>query len=276
MLILFKMYGLEAVEVHGNLTQQERMESVEKFQRGEVEYLLATDLVARGIDLPQVKTIINFSFPNEPKRYLHRIGRTARAGAHGVAITICNDEERKEIKKVTRKLNQSLQTYTLQNKQVQKVLDTLVSSLDQIVKEVQVEEANDREMTKALMDTKRAENMIKYKEEIMNRPKKQWLKNDQQKKDIKEKSKSELNEIREKFDSYQQPANGKKQQKQGENPQKKRDKKKLEKGQSRFDEDIESDHEGKEEKKPRDAGAQGEKQGFKKNFQKPSFNNHKD
>ena len=118
MLILFKMYGLEAVEVHGNLTQQERMESVEKFQRGEVEYLLATDLVARGIDLPQVKTIINFSFPNEPKRYLHRIGRTARAGAHGVAITICNDEERKEIKKVTRKLNQSLQTYTLQNKQV--------------------------------------------------------------------------------------------------------------------------------------------------------------
>ena len=276
MLILFKMYGLEAVEVHGNLTQQERMESVEKFQRGEVEYLLATDLVARGIDLPQVKTIINFSFPNEPKRYLHRIGRTARAGAHGVAITICNDEERKEIKKVTRKLNQSLQTYTLQNKQVQKVLDTLVSSLDQIVKEVQVEEANDREMTKALMDTKRAENMIKYKEEIMNRPKKQWLKNDQQKKDIKEKSKSELNEIREKFDSYQQPANGKKQQKQGENPQKKRDKKKLEKGQSRFDEDIESDHEGKEEKKPRDSSAQGEKQGFKKNFQKPSFNNHKD
>lgn len=53
-----------------------------------------------------VKTVINFSFPTEPKRYLHRIGRTARAGSHGVAITICNDEERKEIKKLTRKLGQ--------------------------------------------------------------------------------------------------------------------------------------------------------------------------
>lgn len=60
--------------------------------------------MARGIDIAGVKTVINFSFPNEPKRYLHRVGRTARAGSHGVAITICNDEERKEIKKLTRKL----------------------------------------------------------------------------------------------------------------------------------------------------------------------------
>lgn len=105
MLILFKMYGLAATEVHGNLTQEDRMANIEKFQSGEVEYLLATDLVARGLDLPMVKTVINFSFPTEPKRYLHRIGRTARAGSHGVAITICNDEERKEIKKLTRKLN---------------------------------------------------------------------------------------------------------------------------------------------------------------------------
>jgi superfamily II DNA/RNA helicase len=80
------------------------MESIERFQRGEVDYLLATDLLARGIDISSIKTVINFSFPNEPKRYLHRIGRTARAGSHGVAITICNDEERKEIKKLTRKL----------------------------------------------------------------------------------------------------------------------------------------------------------------------------
>lgn len=80
------------------------MASIEKFQKGEVDYLLATDLLARGLDISSIKTVINFSFPNEPKRYLHRIGRTARAGSHGVALTICNDEERKEIKKLTRKL----------------------------------------------------------------------------------------------------------------------------------------------------------------------------
>ena len=80
------------------------MFAIEQFQKGEVDYLLATDLLARGIDIAEVKTVINFNFPNEPKRYLHRIGRTARAGSHGVSITICNDEERKEIKKLTRKL----------------------------------------------------------------------------------------------------------------------------------------------------------------------------
>ena len=81
------------------------MEAIEKFQRGEVDYLLATDLVARGLDINNVKSVLNFSFPTEPKRYLHRIGRTARAGSSGVAVTLCNDEERKDIKKLSRKLN---------------------------------------------------------------------------------------------------------------------------------------------------------------------------
>lgn len=89
------------------------MSSIEQFQRGDVDYLLATDLVARGLDIPNVKTIINFSFPNEPKRYLHRIGRTARAGAHGVSVTLCNDIERTEIKKLNRKLGHAITPYTV-------------------------------------------------------------------------------------------------------------------------------------------------------------------
>lgn len=103
-LILFTMLGLKAVEVHGNMSQQERMKGIELFQAGEVDYLLCTDLVARGLDIPAVKAVLNFSFPVEPKRYLHRIGRTARAGSHGVAVTLCNEEERKDIKKLLRKL----------------------------------------------------------------------------------------------------------------------------------------------------------------------------
>lgn len=80
-------------------------------------------MLARGLDISSIKTVINFSFPNEPKRYLHRIGRTARAGSHGVSITICNDEERREIKKLTRKLSQKINTYTLQNKVVNEIFD---------------------------------------------------------------------------------------------------------------------------------------------------------
>ena len=75
------------------MSQVERMNSVEKFQRGEVDFLLATDLVARGIDISAVKTVLNLSFPIEPKRYLHRIGRTARAGQPGTAYSFFTKQD---------------------------------------------------------------------------------------------------------------------------------------------------------------------------------------
>lgn len=75
------------------------------------------------MDIKNVKAVINFSFPTEPKRFLHRIGRTARAGQHGVAITLCNEEERKDLKKLNRKLNQTLNTFTVQNKFVDPIYD---------------------------------------------------------------------------------------------------------------------------------------------------------
>jgi superfamily II DNA or RNA helicase len=143
MLILFKIFGLKAAQVQGNLTQGERMQAIEAFQKGDVDFLLATDLVARGLDIPNVKTVINFSFPNEPKRYLHRIGRTARAGMHGVALTLCNDAERTDIKKLTRKLGHQINPYTLQQKQVQTLFDLLLTKLDKFVKDLQIEEAGD-------------------------------------------------------------------------------------------------------------------------------------
>ena len=95
------------------------MVAIEKFQRGEVDYLLATDLVARGLDISNVKSVLNFQMPTEPKRYLHRVGRTARAGSHGVSVTFCNDEERKDIKKVVHKMGQNVTPYNLPQKVVQ-------------------------------------------------------------------------------------------------------------------------------------------------------------
>lgn len=136
MLVIFKIFGLKAAEVQGNLTQQERMDAIEQFQRGNVDYLLATDLVARGLDIPNVKTVINFSFPNEPKRYLHRVGRTARAGMHGVSVTLCNDGERTDIKKLTRKLGHQVTPYSTQPKVVQRIFTLLLDKLDQLVKDL--------------------------------------------------------------------------------------------------------------------------------------------
>lgn len=133
---LMTMYGFKAAEVHGNLSQTERLKSVESFQAGDVDYLVATDLIARGLDISNVKAVINFSFPTEPKRYLHRIGRTARAGQHGVAITLCNEEERKDLKKLSRKLNQNVNTFTIQNKFVEPIFTTMASKLAKVVAEI--------------------------------------------------------------------------------------------------------------------------------------------
>lgn len=110
---LLTIYGFSAAEVHGNMDQAERLQAVEDFQCGKVSFLIATDVVARGLDIPNVHAIINFSFPTEPKRYIHRIGRTARAGQHGVAITLCNEEERKDLKKLSRKLNHNVSTFSI-------------------------------------------------------------------------------------------------------------------------------------------------------------------
>ena len=94
---------------------------------GRVNYLIATDVIARGLDIPNVKAVLNFSFPTEPKRYLHRIGRTARAGQHGVAVTLCNDEERTDLKKLSRKLNSNINTFSIANKFVQPVYETIIN-----------------------------------------------------------------------------------------------------------------------------------------------------
>lgn len=200
----------------------ERMDAIEKFQRGEVDYLLATDLVARGLDINNVKSVLNFSFPTEPKRYLHRIGRTARAGSSGVAVTLCNDEERKDIKKLSKKLNSNISPYILQPKIVQQMHDFITNVIDPILHQIEVEMTQDRELLNAYKEAQRAENMIKYRSEIQSRPRAEWHSNRREKLEIKRESFADLKNIKEKFDNH-----GKKpQDPQGKNRnEKKRDKK---------------------------------------------------
>ena len=200
-MILFTMFGLKAVEVHGNMTQQERMEGIELFQSGKVDYLLCTDLVARGLDIPAVKAVLNFSFPVEPKRYLHRIGRTARAGSHGVAVTLCNDEERKDIKKLLRKLNQNINNYALSAKQVTETHEFIASKLDPIIHEMDVEMQADKEIEIAYKEALRAENMVKFKKDIMSRPKAEWHTTKKKATELKKESKKDLKNIRSNFES---------------------------------------------------------------------------
>ncbi|MDO7835420.1 DEAD/DEAH box helicase [Sphingobium sp. HBC34] len=97
--------GIDAFAIHGNKSQGQRTTALQAFRQGKVKLLVATDIAARGIDVSGVSHVINFEIPNVPEQYVHRIGRTARAGAEGVAISFVADDERpflKAIEKATR------------------------------------------------------------------------------------------------------------------------------------------------------------------------------
>jgi ATP-dependent RNA helicase RhlE len=85
--------GIGAEAIHGNKSQNQRERVLAAFRKGELRTLVATDIAARGIDVDGVSHVVNFDLPNVPETYVHRIGRTARAGAQGVAISLCDHEE---------------------------------------------------------------------------------------------------------------------------------------------------------------------------------------
>ena len=99
--------NVSAAAIHGNKSQGARQAALEGFRAGTVRVLVATDIAARGIDVDGVSHVVNFELPNVPESYVHRIGRTARAGASGIAIAFCDDgDERtylRDIEKLTRK-----------------------------------------------------------------------------------------------------------------------------------------------------------------------------
>lgn len=97
--------GIASNAIHGNKSQPQRERALGEFRAGKVKILVATDIAARGIDVSGVSHVFNFELPNVPEQYVHRIGRTARAGAAGIAISYCADDERpylRDIEKLTR------------------------------------------------------------------------------------------------------------------------------------------------------------------------------
>jgi len=85
--------GIAADAIHGNKSQGQRERVLAAFRKGEVRTLVATDIAARGIDVDGISHVVNYDVPNVPETYVHRIGRTARAGAEGIAISLCDGEE---------------------------------------------------------------------------------------------------------------------------------------------------------------------------------------
>ncbi len=100
--------GIPATAIHGNKSQGQRDRALSAFRNGSVRTLIATDIAARGIDVDGISHVINYDLPNVPESYVHRIGRTARAGAEGVAISFCDGEERAFLRDIERLIRMSV------------------------------------------------------------------------------------------------------------------------------------------------------------------------
>ena len=100
--------GISSAAIHGNKSQSARQRALEEFKSGKIRVLVATDIAARGIDIDNISHVINFEIPNISESYVHRIGRTARAGAQGIAISFSDAEERAFIKDIEKVIGQAI------------------------------------------------------------------------------------------------------------------------------------------------------------------------
>lgn len=106
--------GIKAEAIHGNKSQNARVRALEKFKSKHPPVLVATDIAARGLDVDGVSHVVNFDVPHEPETYVHRIGRTGRAGATGKAISLCDSAERSDLRAIEKLINRRIAMATLE------------------------------------------------------------------------------------------------------------------------------------------------------------------
>ncbi|MEM9528903.1 MAG: C-terminal helicase domain-containing protein, partial [Bacteroidota bacterium] len=100
--------GIPANAIHGNKSQNARQKALNSFKNGDTNVLVATDIAARGIDIDELSHVVNYDLPNVPETYVHRIGRTGRAGASGKALSFCDSEERAYLRDIQKTINQKI------------------------------------------------------------------------------------------------------------------------------------------------------------------------
>ncbi|SKB28263.1 DEAD/DEAH box helicase [Daejeonella lutea] len=100
--------GIKTEAIHGNKSQNARQKALSNFKTGQLKALIATDIAARGIDIEELSHVINYELPNVPETYVHRIGRTGRAGSSGIALSFCDDEEMEYLKDIEKLIARSI------------------------------------------------------------------------------------------------------------------------------------------------------------------------
>lgn len=184
--IVFGLLGLNCEELHGDLSQEQRLKSLQLFREGAVRILLATDLASRGLDIKGIETVINYDMPSQLTQYLHRVGRTARAGEKGRSVTLVGESDRKMLKAAIKhgSDNGSVRQRTVPSE----IISEWTSKIDELRDEVTAvlrEEKELKQLQKAEMELKKGENLIEHQDEIYSRPARTWFQNQKEKSDAK-------------------------------------------------------------------------------------------
>ena len=164
------------------MSQSARLDSLEKFRNHEFAYLVATDVAGRGLDIVGVEVVINYDAPPSIDTYLHRIGRTARAGAEGKAVTFITDANRALLKEVLDATRQKLTNRIIPAEAIDyfsRQLQLHQRHLNLIEKEEMAEE----KLSRAEMEVDRARNVIEHEKEILSRPPRTWFQTKEQRKE---------------------------------------------------------------------------------------------
>ncbi|KAL7920877.1 hypothetical protein ACQKWADRAFT_328116 [Trichoderma austrokoningii] len=193
--IIFGLLGFSCAELHGSMNQTQRIASVENFRDGKVSYLLATDLASRGLDIKGVDTVINYEAPQSVEIYVHRVGRTARAGRNGISVTLAAEPDRKVVKaavKAGKAQGSKIISRIIEAKDADKWQAEIDGMHDEI-EEIEKEEKEERQLAQVEMQIKKSENIIRHEDEIKARPKRTWFETQQDKNNAKQAGKEELN-----------------------------------------------------------------------------------
>ncbi|PRT53441.1 ATP-dependent RNA helicase DRS1 [Wickerhamiella sorbophila] len=195
--IVMGLMGIRVGELHGALTQEQRLESITAFKNLQVPILLCTDLASRGLDIPKIEVVINYELPSTYEVYLHRVGRTARAGRNGTSISLVGDSS-SERQVVRSAINSAAEMSSKTQKQ--KILgrnidwaeiESIKSDIDskkEVVDQVVGEEKTAKELALAERDVQKAVNIMQHQNEIKSRPKRTWFDDNSSKSSKKPKS----------------------------------------------------------------------------------------
>jgi len=187
--IIFGLCGLSFAEIHGNLAQGDRVKALQRFQNEEADFLLATDLASRGLDLTNVDTVINFHLPLDVARYIHRVGRTARMGRTGRGVTIYCDEEYHKVKTLGKQCCTKVKSKVIKRSVAGEALKEWVQKIDGFREDIEAigqEESMERELRLADVLAGKSDNIVKHKESINSRPAKQWYMTNGEKRKFKD------------------------------------------------------------------------------------------